>query len=79
MGEMSVIDPSARRSATVVASEQTIVAWIEERLFAKIASKYPDLWRALALEIADRLRQRGELLRDPNSKPEIFIGSSSES
>jgi len=79
VGEMSVIDPSARRSATVVASEQTIVAWIEERLFAKIASKYPDLWRALALEIADRLRQRGELLRDPNSKPEIFIGSSSES
>lgn len=79
VGEMSVIDPSARRSATVVATEPTIVAWIEEKAFARIASKYPELWRALAVEIAERLRQRGQLVRDSNLVPEVFIGSSSES
>jgi CRP/FNR family transcriptional regulator, cyclic AMP receptor protein len=79
VGEMSVIDPSARRSATVVATETTTVAWVEERAFARIAAKNPELWRALAVEIADRLRQRGQLVRDPNSVPEVFIGSSSES
>lgn len=79
VGEMSVIDPSARRSATVVASEETVVAWVEEKDFAKAATAHPELWRALAVELGDRLRQRGALVRDRNSIPEIFIGSSSES
>ena len=79
VGEMSVIDPKARRSATVVAVEETDVAWVEEEDFSKIAAAHPELWRALAVELADRLRQRGSLLRDRNSQPEVFIGSSSES
>jgi CRP/FNR family transcriptional regulator, cyclic AMP receptor protein len=79
VGEMSVIDPKARRSATVVATEDTEVAWIEEKDFSKITKSHPELWRALAIEIADRLRQRGSLVRDRNLRPEIFIGSSSES
>lgn len=79
VGEMSVIDPSARRSATVVAIEQTEVAWVEEKDFAKIASIYPELWRELAIELANWLRQRGALIRDRNPVPEVFIGSSTES
>jgi predicted nucleotide-binding protein len=79
VGEMSVIDPKARRSASVLALEETDVAWVEEKDFTKIASAHPDLWRALAVEIADRLRQRGALIRDRNAQPEVFIGSSSES
>ncbi len=79
VGEMSVIDPKARRSATVITREETDVAWIEEKDFSKIAQTHPELWRALAVEIADRLRQRGALVRDRNSTPEIFIGSSTES
>lgn len=79
VGEMSVIDPSARRSATVVAAQQTDVAWVDEHDFARIASAHPELWRALAVELADRLRQRGALIRDRNPVPEIFIGSSTES
>jgi CRP/FNR family transcriptional regulator, cyclic AMP receptor protein len=76
VGEMSVVDPSARRSATVVASEQTVVAWVAESDFTKIAQSHPQLWRQLAVELADRLRQRGTLLRDRNPIPELFIGSS---
>ena len=76
---MSLIDPSARRSATAVAIEPTIAAWVEEQDFSKIAESYPELWRTLARELAARLRQRGAFIRDKNSKPEIFIGSSSES
>ena len=79
VGEMSVVDPSARRSATVVASEQTVVAWVAESDFTKIAQSHPQLWRQLAVELAGRLRQRGTLLRDRNPIPELFIGSSTES
>lgn len=79
VGEMSVIDPSARRSATVAATDPTVVAWVKERDFSRIAASYPDIWRNLARELADRLRQRGALVRDKNPQPEIFIGSSSES
>ena len=79
VGEMSVLDPSARRSATVTAIEPTDVAWIEEKRFAKIASSHPELWRSLAVELANRLRQRGANLRERNTVPEIFIGSSTKS
>lgn len=78
VGEMAAIDPSARRSADVVAIEQTVLAKISEPAFSKLASKYPDLWRRLALEIAERLRQRGLEVQPPNEKPHVFIGSSVE-
>jgi predicted nucleotide-binding protein len=79
VGEMSVIDPAARRSATVRAVEKTIAAWVKEKDFSKIAESHPELWRAFARELADRLRQRAALIRDKNPRPVIFIGSSSES
>lgn len=79
IGEMSLIDPSARRSATATALEPTTIAWVSEEAFTQIANKHPALWRKIARELADRLRQRGALLRDKNAKPVIFIGSSSES
>ncbi len=78
VGEMAAIDPSARRSADVVATEQTVLARISEPAFSKLASKYPDLWRRLALEIAERLRQRGLEVQPPNDQPHVFIGSSVE-
>lgn len=78
VGEMSVIDPQARRSASVVATEETCVAWVDEKDFAPIAEAHPYLWRTLALELADRLRQRGASIRAPNEQPRVFIGSSTE-
>ncbi len=78
VGEMALIDPSARRCATVVALEQTLVATLSEPAFSKIASEYPQAWRRLATELCDRLRQRGRFLLPPNPRPVLFVGSSSE-
>jgi predicted nucleotide-binding protein len=78
VGEMSAIDPSLPRSATVVAKETSTVAKISEPDFIRIADTYPKLWRAVSQELAKRLSQRNLLLAQPNSKPRLFIISSKE-
>jgi predicted nucleotide-binding protein len=78
VGEMALIDAAPRRSATVVALEETVVAKISEPSFTAIANAYPQLWRRLAMELGDRLRQRSAYVSAPNPRPVIFIGSSSE-
>ena len=79
VGEMALIDTTARRSATVAATVQTVLARISEPDFSAIAEKYPQLWRRLALELASRLRERNKHVKTPNQIPKLFIGSSSES
>lgn len=79
VGEMSLIDTKARRSASLLAKETTVVARITEPAFTGIAAKHPTLWRYLALELGSRLRERNKWTRQPNPKPHIFIGSSAES
>ncbi|HVV51095.1 MAG TPA: TIR domain-containing protein [Polyangia bacterium] len=78
VGEMSLIDPAAWRSATVRASSQAVVGKVPEAAFTSLADRHPRLWRALAVEMGDRLRQRGRFLRPPNPKPIVFLGSSRE-
>ena len=79
VGEMVLIDPSARRSASVVAIEQTVVLKISETSFRLLAEKYPRIWQLIAVELADRLRQRNRLVSSTNPRPVVFIGSSKES
>ncbi len=78
VGEMAVIDPAANRSATVLARNDTSAAILDEPEFAEIASKHPDLWRRIACELADRLRQRNAYVVPRNDIPRVFIGSSTE-
>jgi len=78
-GEMSLIDPTQYRSASVVASKSCVVAKLSEDRFSELAIEYPELWRGIARELGNRLRQRNNLVRQKNEKPRIFIGSSSES
>ena len=78
VGDLAAIDPTARRSASVVAIEQTVLAKVTEPDFTRLAMKYPVVWRRLALEIAERLRQRGLEVQPPNTVPEVFVGSSVE-
>jgi len=78
VGEMALIDPSARRSATVVAKEASVLARVPEPAFSNVADAHPKLWRALAVELGDRLRERTKFIRVPNEKPLIFLGSSRE-
>jgi len=56
VGEMAVVDPLARRSASVTAISDSVVARIAEPDFSAIADRYPRVWRRIALELASRLR-----------------------
>lgn len=79
VGEMSAVDPAARRSATVTALEETAVAVITEPDFTKLGDKYPRCWRLIAKDLADRLRERDRFVTKPNPRPVVFVGSSTES
>ena len=79
VGEMALIDPSAKRSASVVAIEQTVVAKISEVSFRPLADEYPRVWQLIATELAKRLQQRNRLVASTNPRPVLFIGSSKES
>jgi predicted nucleotide-binding protein len=79
VGEMALIDPAARRNATVIVTQPTVFGRVTEPVFSAIAQRYPQLWRRLALELANRLRQRSSFVPIPNDKPFLFIGSSAES
>jgi len=76
VGEMALIDSTARRSASVVAVERTVLAKVSEASFASLANQFPQLWRRLALDLAERLRQRGRFVSSPNPQPVLFVGSS---
>ena len=79
VGEMVLVDPSAKRAASVVAIEQTVVAKISEASLRRLADKYPRIWQLIAGELAERLRQRNRLVISKNPRPVVFIGSSKES
>ena len=79
VGEMALIDSSARRSASVVAIKQTVVAKISGASFRSLADKHPQVWRIIAEELGERLRQRNRFVPSTNLHPILFIGSSKES
>lgn len=78
VGEMALVDPLAKRSATVIAAEPTVAIKLAEHHFSEIASRHPELWRRVAVEVAKRLRERNRFLRQPHNEPVLFIGSSTE-
>lgn len=79
VGEMALLDPAAQRSATVVARDTVVLAALSETEFSRIAANYPSLWRRIAAELGNRLRQRGRFIRQKNDTAILFIGSSKES
>jgi CRP/FNR family transcriptional regulator, cyclic AMP receptor protein len=78
VGEMALLDTTARRSATLLTREKTVVIKVSEADVTRIARIYPEFWRRLALVLADRLRERTKFIKEPNSVPIAFIGSSSK-
>ena len=47
-GEMAAIEPSLRRSASVLALEDSVAARLSEEALSELASRSPDIWRFLA-------------------------------
>lgn len=78
VGEMALIDFTARRSATVRAVEDSLVLKMSEEKFSELADKNPVVWRRVSSELSRRLVERSKFVKEPRSQPVIFIASSTE-
>lgn len=78
VGEMAAIEPTQRRSATVAASEASVVARLREGKFTEIASRYPEMYRFIARELSRRLLQRNATIGAYRDKIRVFLISSGE-
>jgi predicted nucleotide-binding protein len=78
IGEMATVSPIQKRSATVICDEDAVVLKVGEQQFSEIATRFPQLWRRVAQEMARRLEQRNLLIREPNEKIRVFVISSAE-
>ena len=78
IGEMSVLDPGQPRSASAVAEGEVVVARVDAVAFNRIAESFPQLWRNIAQELSERLRQRNRFVSPMNPRPVLFVGCSTE-
>lgn len=78
VGEMTAIEPTLKRSATVVANDKVVALKLTSTAFMAIGNTYPQIWLPMARELSRRLHQRNTLIQPPNEFPKLFIISSSE-
>ncbi|MBR8252103.1 Pycsar phage resistance system effector protein PycTIR [Burkholderia cenocepacia] len=78
VGEMAAVEPIQRRSATVTAAEDSLVAKLTEAQLTDLASRYPDIWRRMAKELAKRLLERNRFVNAKRDKIRVFVISSAE-
>lgn len=57
VGEMAAVQPAQRRSATVTALEDAIVAKLSTEAFSTLGSRHPQVYRLIAQELARRVLQ----------------------
>lgn len=79
VGEMAAVEPIQRRSASIVAHEDTVVAKLTEPALTSLGQRYPDLWRQIARLLARRLAERNALIARPHDRVRLFVISSVES
>jgi CRP/FNR family cyclic AMP-dependent transcriptional regulator len=78
LGEMSAVNASISRTATLEASEPAVSWKVNHTRFGAVADAHPSLWRALAQDIAGRLEQRNSLINRSNFMPKVFMICSAE-
>ncbi len=78
VGEMVVVDPTARRSATLVAHTEVVALKVSASGFQEAGKESCGFWRQLAQVAGDRLRERSKFHLPPNPAPILFMGSSVE-
>lgn len=78
VGEMAAIEPTLKRSATVVANDTVVALKLTSLLFMEIGKTFPQIWLPMARELSQRLHQRNAMIQPPNEFPKLFIISSSE-
>src|SRR5438128_8523768 len=60
VGEMAAIEPSLKRSATIVAHDTVVVLKVRSADFSDIGKDYPQIWLPIARELSRRLLQRND-------------------
>ena|ERR1035437_4602504 len=78
VGEMVAIQPTQRRSASVIARETAVVVKIPEPQFEELCAQFPQIMHHIAKELARRLIQRNVLVTAVSEKIRVFIISSAE-
>lgn len=78
VGEMAAIEPSQKRSATVVAQDTVVALKVSSADLMEIGKLFPQIWLPIARILSRRLLQRNDLLSPPNESPRLFIVSSAE-
>jgi CRP/FNR family cyclic AMP-dependent transcriptional regulator len=78
VGEMTAIEPSLPRSATVTVLEHVVALRLTSADFMKLGEAFPQIWLPIAQELSRRLFQRNSSIFPPNTAPKLFIMSSSE-
>lgn len=78
VGEMSVIEPSAPRSATLIADEVVVAVKVDAQFFNELISKHPSIAKDLMKDLANRLKERNALIDKGNMTPKLFIISTVE-
>lgn len=79
VGEMSAINPSIGRSATIEALDEVVAIKIDHDQLRAIGDAHPQLWRLLAQELASRIEQRNRFVNRANARPRLFMICSAES
>ena len=79
VGEMSLVEPTQPRSASVVADEPSIVAKVSAEDMIAMGAKYPGIYRNIAKSLSRRLLERNRLVGQYRHNTKVFIISSAES
>lgn len=78
VGEMAAVEPIQKRSASIIALDDTVVAKVTEPEFSDIGDRFPEVYRRIAKDLARRLMQRNALVNSTRDKIRVFIISSAE-
>ncbi|MGI4859131.1 MAG: Pycsar phage resistance system effector protein PycTIR [Janthinobacterium lividum] len=78
IGEMAAVEPVQRRSATISAAENSLIAKITEQQLSELGGRYPDIWRRMAKELSKRLIERNQFVNTKRDKIRVFVISSAE-
>ncbi|WP_084251275.1 TIR domain-containing protein [Sphingomonas pruni] len=78
VGEMAAIEPTQRRSASVIAVEPSIVGKLTNANLTDLGRRYPEIYRAFARTLARRLLERNKLVGNHREEIKVFIISSAE-
>jgi predicted nucleotide-binding protein len=73
VGELRAINPRISRTATVTATEEVVAIRCSAERLKAAGSSVSDVWRLLAIDLASKIEQRGQLIRIVNERPKIFM------